>query len=375
MDMHAPTFSAAALDRLTRSILAAAGTPPDLASTVAESLVGANLAGHDSHGVMRLLSYVGFVRAGHVRPAARPEVVRQRQATAIVDGRWGWGQPAARLATDTAMALATEHGIGAVTVQHCNHIGRLGEYVERITRAGMMGLALCNAGPVVVPYGGRDRRLGTNPIAWAAPTAEPEQPIVLDFATAAVAEGKLRVAVAKGQQIAPQMIVDAQGHPSTTPDDFYAGGALLPFGGHKGYALSVMVELLAGALSGAAPSCLPEYDGSNGTVIVAVNIADFRPLEGFVDQSQRLRTAMTDSQPAEGFRTVSLPGDPEATARQQRLESGIPLPAQTWRDLVELAAQLGTPTEGDMGETGQIDRDGGTDVQSYGTEEWLREEQ
>lgn len=352
MDAHLPAFSAAALGRLTMSILEAAGTPPDLASIVAESLVGANLAGHDSHGVMRLLSYVGFVRAGHVRPAARPEVAHRRQAMAIVDGRWGWGQPAARLATETAMALATEHGIGAVTVQHCNHIGRLGEYVESMTRAGMMGLALCNAGHVVVPYGGRDRRLGTNPFAWGAPTAAPEQPIVLDFATAAVAEGKLRVALAKGQPIAPGLIVDAQGHPSTIPDDFYSGGALLPFGGHKGYALSVLVELLAGALSGAAPSCLPEYDGSNGTLIVAFNIADFRPLESFVDQAQRFRTTITDSRPAEGFGAVALPGDPEAAERRQRLESGIPLPAQTWSDLTTLAAQLGAHTEGDLGEAG-----------------------
>src|SRR5690348_6651352 len=122
MTEHTATFSAARLRRLGESILVAAGTPPDLAAVVAESLVDANLAGHDSHGVMRLINYVDFVRVGHVRPAARPEVCARHQATAIVDGGWGWGQVAARLATETAMALAVEHGVGAVTVQHCNHV-------------------------------------------------------------------------------------------------------------------------------------------------------------------------------------------------------------------------------------------------------------
>jgi len=337
-------FADAALRRFARAILESAGTPPDLAAVVAESLVAANLAGHDSHGVMRLLSYVEFVRGGQVRPAARSSLRSRHGATAVVDGAWGWGQPAARQAADTAMALAAEHGVGAVTVCCCNHIGRLGEYVESMTRAGMMGMALCNAGPVVAPYGGRERRLGTNPFAWAAPAA-PERPLVLDIATAAVAEGKLRVAKARGRSVEPGVILDAEGQPSTTPDDFYAGGALLPFGGHKGYAMSVMVELLGGALSGAAPSCLPEYDNSNGTLMVAFNIAAFRPLEEVVDQSERFAAALKESRPAAGFDAVTLPGEPEATARRQRLADGIPLPEQTWRELAELAASLGVSVE------------------------------
>ena len=145
------TFSVAALQRLAGSILEAVGTPPDLAGVVAASLVTANLTGHDSHGVMRLMSYVSFVRAGRVKPAQRPVLRARHHATAAIDGGWGWGQPAARLATETAIALAAAYGIGAVTVRECNHIGRLGEYVESMTRAGMMGLALCNAGPVVAP--------------------------------------------------------------------------------------------------------------------------------------------------------------------------------------------------------------------------------
>lgn len=351
MEQTAP-FAAAVLRRLAVSILVAVETPPDLAAIVAESLLAANLAGHDSHGVMRLLSYVELVRRGQVKPAARPVLSARHQATASVDGAWGWGQPAARLAMETAVALAAQHGVGAVSVGHCNHIGRLGEYVEAMARAGMMGLALCNAGPVVAPFGGRDRRLGTNPFAWAAPTATPDQPLMLDFATSAVAEGKLRVAMAKGQEVAPGLLIDAAGQPSNRPDDFYAGGALLPFGGHKGYAMSVMVELLAGALSGAAPACLPEYDHSNGTLMVAFDIGAFRPLEDVVAQAERFRAAVKSSRPAAHFDDVMLPGEPEAQARRQRLEHGIALPRQTWRDLHALAAHLGVEIEGDKDEIG-----------------------
>jgi LDH2 family malate/lactate/ureidoglycolate dehydrogenase len=307
---------------------------------VAESLVGANLAGYDSHGVMRLPSYVGAIQAGHIKPAERAEVSGRHQATATVDGHWGWGQPAARLATETAMALATDFGVGAVTIQRCNHIGRVGEYVETMTRAGMTGIALCNAGPAVAPYGGRERRLGTNPFAWAAPTADPDHPLLLDFATSVLAGGKLEVARARGQTIKPGVLLDVEGNPSISPDDFFSGGALRPFGEYKGYAMGVMVELLAGALSGAGPSCLPEYDSGNGTLVVAFNIATFQPLAKFVDQATRFAAAVGDSQPAPGSAGVLLPGDPAAEARRRRGGAGIPLPIATWQELHDLAARL-----------------------------------
>ncbi len=338
-------IAAEALQRITQAILTAAGTPDDLAQIVAESLVEANLAGYDSHGTMRLPTYARMIQAGHIKPAQRAEVSGRHQATATVDCGWGWGMPAARLATETAIALAREFGIGAVTIQRCNHIGRVGEYVEIMARAGMMGIALCNAGPAVAPYGGRERRLGTNPFAWAAPTADPEHPILLDFATSVLAGGKLEVAHAKGQNMKPGVLIDAEGQPSVVPNDFFSGGALLPFGEYKGYAMGVMVELLGGALSGAGPSCLPEYDNGNGTLIVAFNIAAFQPLAQFVDQATRLSAAVGSSQPAPGSAGVLMPGDPAAEARRQRGLNGIPLPAATWQELRDLAAQLGLGIE------------------------------
>src|SRR5258707_12608302 len=197
------TFTAEALRHTAQVMLEATGSPPGLAQIVGEALVEANLAGHDSHGMQRLTQYIGMVREGQVQPAARASLLGAQQATARVDGARGWGQPAARLGAQTAIELAQAYGVGVVTVERCNHIGRLGEYVEIIARAGMIGLTLCNVGAAVVPFGGREARMGTNPMAWGVPRGAGQDPLVLDFATSVVAEGKVRLARAKGEQVPP----------------------------------------------------------------------------------------------------------------------------------------------------------------------------
>jgi LDH2 family malate/lactate/ureidoglycolate dehydrogenase len=336
------TQTVAVLQQLGKDLLVAAGTPLDLATAVAESLVEANVSGHDSHGMQNLPGYLNAARAGRVQPAIRAAVTSRQAAIATVDGGWGWGQPAARLATETAIALADEFGVSAVVIRRCNHIGRAGQYVEIMSRAGMTGIVLANAGPAVAPYSGTERRLGTNPFAWAAPTADPQRPLLLDFATSTVAIGKLALAQASGQQaVAPGLLLDIEGHPSTTPDDFFTGGSLLPFGGHKGFAMGVMLEVLGGALSGGSPSCLPGYNGGNGTLLVAFNIASFQPLDSFVEQVEQFSAALKSTRPAEGFDEVLLPGEPEARARRQRREHGVSLPASTWAELRDQAAQFG----------------------------------
>ncbi len=335
-------YTVAELVGFGEGILCAVGAPADMARLVVESLVTSNLVGHDSHGIMRLLNYVPAVRAQEVDPVARPEVASKRQATAVVDGHRGWGQVAAQLATEVVRDLATEYGVGTVAIRHCTHIGRLGEYAESLARAGKFGIVLGNTRATVAPLGGRAARLGTNPLAWAAPAANGGHPIVLDFATSGVAEGKVRLALARGETLAPGLIQDADGYPSTTPADLYAGGTLLPFGGHKGYALSVMIEIMAGALSGAAQSCLPEFDGSHGTVLLAVNIGDFQPLDQFAEQVEQFAASVRETPLAPGFEGVMLPGEPEAMARRQRLESGIPVPEKTRQELNQIAQELGS---------------------------------
>src|ERR1700761_3267355 len=258
-------FAAPDLDAFTTAALAALGTPAGPAGQVATSLVRSNLVGHDSHGIIRLIQYAGWIADGQIQPAAQPGVSQRQGAIAVIDGHWGFGQSAARLAVDVVAETAAATGVAAVTIRACNHIGRLGEYVSDLADQGLAGLAFCNAGPVVAPFGGAGRALGTNPFAWGAPGG-PGGPLVVDFSTAGVAEGKLKLAAADGRPVAEGLIVDAAGHSSTNADDFYAGGALLPFGGHKGSGLSVMIELLGGLLTGMGTAPTPSYGGGNGEV-------------------------------------------------------------------------------------------------------------
>ena len=335
-----PTLSETDLRRLTHAIVIALGTPADLAQIVSDSLVGANLAGHDSHGVMRLPWYAHSVRNGRIIPTARARVAAYRGATAEVDGVIGWGQPTAHLAAETAIELARQHGVGAVVAKQCNHIGRVGAYVEQIARAGLIGMAFCNAGPAVAPFGGYQRVLGTNPFAWAAPAGSGREPLVLDFATSMVAEGKLRVARAKGEPLPPGLIVDANGRPSEDPSDFYAGGALQAFGLHKGSGMSMMIELLARGLVGVDPQ-LPGTSGLNGTLLLALDIPVFAPAAEFEAAAARLSEQIGSAAPLAGFERVLLPGERETLTRQARQAAGIPIPDSTWAEITTLARELG----------------------------------
>jgi LDH2 family malate/lactate/ureidoglycolate dehydrogenase len=336
MEREGDLHSADELRELARAVLERAGAPPATARTVADSLVEANLRGHDSHGVRRLVPYTRAIRDGHVDPAGVPEFVRSRGAVAIVDGRRGFGQLAARLAVAEAAALAREHGAAAVAIRRCTHVGRLGEWVEALALEGLVALAFCNSDPTVAPFGGRERRLGTNPLAWAAPRAAPAPPLVMDWATAATAEGKLAVAQARGDRAPAGVLIDAAGRPSDDPADFYGGGALLPFGAHKGSGLSVMIELVGGALSQVGLSTLAGHDDGNGTVLIALDVAAFVPPEEFAAQAEAFCAALAATAPADGFDEVLVPGEIENRTRARRAREGAPLPPATWAELQAL---------------------------------------
>lgn len=337
--MH--TFTPEHLEHVAARILAGAGTPPDLAELVARALTEANLVGHDSHGIIRLRQYTAMVAAGQVQPAARAAVTHRHGATAVVDGRFGWGQPAAQLATRTAAELAADFGVSAVTIANCNHVGRLGEYVETLARHGFIGTAMCNTDAAVAPFGGRTRMLGTNPIAYAVPAGPGRDPILVDFATSGVAEGKLRVARAKGESVPAGLVIDKDGRPSTEPSAYYDGGALLPFGGHKGFGLSVMCELIGGVLSGMGPSCLPDFGHGNGTLLMALKVDTFVPAERFAAQVDGFSAAIKSAPRAPGANAILLPGEPESTMRAKRRAGGIDLPDATWDEINAVARELG----------------------------------
>jgi LDH2 family malate/lactate/ureidoglycolate dehydrogenase len=334
-------FTAEYLRGIASELLEAAGTSPTNARLIGDSLIDANLAGHDSHGILRLPAYLQAVASGRLNASVDPQIVSQCQATAVIDAGYGWGQTAMWLATKTAIKLAEEFGIAAAAVQRCFHIGRVAPYVESVASNGMIGIAMANAAPAVAPYGGTQRILGTNPIAWAAPRADGKPPICLDIATSQLAEGKLRVARAKGETIAPGVIVDRDGTPSVDPHDFYDGGALLAFGGHKGSGISMLAQLVGRGLAGLDPSGMDGPRGVNGPFIIAINISPFAPLAHFLEQTEAQCRAVKESAPAVEFDEVLLPGEPEVTNREKREENGIPIAEATWEELLQVASEFG----------------------------------
>jgi hydroxycarboxylate dehydrogenase B len=343
------TWAADDLRNLSREVLERLGVPPDIARTVAGDVVDANLAGHDSHGVIRIPQYARALASGEIVPDGRPEVLSDRGATLLVSGGWGFGQAAGRAAMSLAIDRAKELGVGSAALVRAHHLGRLGAYVEQASEAGCVGMVWVGgigAGELLaVPHGGAKAAYGTNPIAAGVPLGE-QSPFVLDFATTTVARGKVMVARDGGPPLPPGSIVDAEGRETTDPEAFFAGGALLPFGGHKGYALAVLAELLGQALTGAGTTGEEGHGGifaSAGSLFLAIDAGAFRP----ADETGRAASAIADRiravPPAPGVDAVRIPGDPEADMRARRQREGIALPDKTVVALRETASALGVP--------------------------------
>jgi uncharacterized oxidoreductase len=330
-----PHIAPAELRTLSRDIFVGAGVPIESAREVADSLVDANLAGHDSHGVIRVPTYVELVREGRVVATAQPELVHETPSIGVVDGHWAFGQLTARQSMAIAIAKAQACGIAAVSALACNHIGRVGEWVEMAAAEGLIGFAtvsMYGLGLAAAPHGGAEPAMSTNPIAFGLPSATRGH-VVADFATTTVAEGKLQVARAKGIAVPPGCIIDRHGEPSTSPQDFYDGGALLPFGGHKGYGLAVVSQLLSLALTGALAA--PQGEFSSGAFFVCVDPGAFGPRAAYGEAADELLGQIKSVRPAPGFDEVLLPGEPEQRARAARAD-GVPVDDVTWGKLQEL---------------------------------------
>ena len=334
-------FQQEELRDLSAAILEGVGTPPDLARIIGDSLIDANLVGHDSHGVLRVPQYCELMTSWGIVPDARPKIVARDRGTARIDGGMGWGQPGMLLTTETAIELAREHGVGAAVLDRGFHIGRVAPYVEMAAAAGMIGIAMSNAGAAVAPYGGRDRVLGTNPFAWSMPRGEGQEPLTFDIATAGIAEGKLKVAQSKNLQVAPGLIVDIDGQPTQNPDDFYDGGAILTFGGHKGGGLALLAQLLGHSLIGPRDPVTGGGRGANEATIIVLDVSAFGNLADFSREVVAQTTLVKNSAPAEGFSEVLLPGEIELRTREERLVNGIPVPDPIWNSITALADELG----------------------------------
>lgn len=338
-----PRFRPNELLSLATAVIERLGTRSDDASVVAEHLVAANLAGHDSHGIVRLVQYRDHVVQGRVDPDAQPEVVRERGATALIDGHWAWGQVVAKRAFDLALAKAREFGTGSVAVHGAYHIGRVGVYPENVAREGAIAVVFANGHGVarVAPWGGTEARLATNPLAIAVPTRS--RPVVIDITTSVVAEGKVRIARNANRAIPEGWVLDRNGQATTDPADLYDGGTLLPLGGregHKGYGLSIAVDLLGGILSSAGCGVMTKEIG-NGLSIQVTDPEAFEDREAFLDRVEAYLAYLRSSARRPGIDRILLPGEPEQEVSARRLLEGIEIDEGTWSQVGEVAKQLG----------------------------------
>ncbi|MCY4020032.1 MAG: Ldh family oxidoreductase [Chloroflexi bacterium] len=336
-------IQAESLRGLCRGIFQAAGTAEDIASAVAESLVLTNLFGHDSHGVLRVKQYVSMINDGMIKPSARPGVKRHFGATAMVTGGYGFGQIGARFAAELAIELGRQHGISAVSLGQNTHIGRLGEYTQMIAAAGLIGICFSSGTMFrgwVTPYGGRERVFGTNPMSFAVP-CEDAGTLLLDFATAGVAHGKVVLARAKGTPVPSGMMLDKQGRPTTDAAILDEGAVLLPMGAHKGSGLAMMMEIIPTLLAGHRPITSAAFHFGNPSLMMALDPRAFDEDTDFRRHVGDLTQRVKEAQPAEGFDEVLLPGEPEARSYQDRAKNGIPLPDAVWGDLRGMALDLG----------------------------------
>jgi LDH2 family malate/lactate/ureidoglycolate dehydrogenase len=342
-------FTAESLHSLTGRLFVAAGTPVAIADAVAEILVGANLAGHDSHGVLRIPAYLQSIEKGHLDPAAEPEVARETTATLRVDGCRGFGHYTARWAMERAIEKAKQSEVCSVTFLRTGHIGRLGEYAEQAARSGCIGLITVGGGSRegggILPHGGAEGRLGTNPLAVGVPTGD-ETPFVLDFATSVIADGKVRVARSRGVDLPPGCIVDRHGNPSVKVADYDDGGHLLPFGGHKGYALSLLICLLGGLAGGFDPA----RGAMGGVFMQVVDVGAFLPLAEYRQGVRAFLDGMKATPPAPGFGEVLAPGDFEQRSRSERRARGIEVPESVYGEIRDWAEKLRVPLEAQDGE-------------------------
>ncbi|MEZ5940955.1 MAG: Ldh family oxidoreductase [Planctomycetaceae bacterium] len=342
-----PTLSESQLAELGRRILAAAKVPESECDAVATHLADSNMVGHDSHGVMRLMQYVEFVEQGHVKPGSPIDTVVDTPTISVLDGNFNFGQVIAKRGLAVGMEKAKQLGTATVFVRNCNHIGRLGAYTEEAANAGFAAIMSVNApGPGgVAPFGGMERRLGTNPISMAAPS--PNGAFVLDMTTSATAEGKLRVAHQKGESIPEGLIIDGHGNPSTNPGDYYNKpyGSILPLGGalmgHKGTGLSVMVDVFCGMLSGSGVCRTDLPRGANGVWLHLMQVDQITDLAEYNDWMNTYVESLKSTPKRPGFSEILMPGEIERRRRAEREQSGVPIPDETWRQLTELAERLG----------------------------------
>jgi hydroxycarboxylate dehydrogenase B len=353
--------AAATLDAFVAAIFRAIGCDAAEAARISTHLLGANLAGHDSHGVARVPRYVEWCEAGYVLRGQTAEVVTDGGCFALLDGHFGFGQTVAPQAVELGIARALSHGISVVGLRNAGHIGRAGDYAETAIRAGLISVHFVNvAGSVLVaPFGGTERRFSTAPFSVGVPL--PGRPLVLDFATSLVAEGKVMVASNGGKALPADALIEPDGTLSGDPHTLYGpydpvgprdpskgAGAIRAFGEHKGSGLAFMCEMLAGALTGGGTSGPVDARAriANGMLSFYLSPRHFGTEAEFHATGRAYVDWVTECRPAHADAPVLAPGDKEAATRADRLANGVPLQPDTWEGILQVARRLGVPQPG-----------------------------
>jgi LDH2 family malate/lactate/ureidoglycolate dehydrogenase len=317
------------------------------AHLTADNLIFANLRGVDSHGVIRLKIYADRLRAGGFRAHSQPQVVSEQESSALIDAQHGVGQVAATAAMKLALGKAAKTGIAVVSVKNSNHFGASAFYALQAVDQGMIGFATTNAGPTMAPTGGREARLGNNAFAIAVPAGE-FPPLVLDMATGAVAWGKIFVAQQEQKKIPTTWALDKDGVPTDDPNAAAHQGLIQPFGGYKGYGLSLLIDILTGVLSGGGFSTHVrtlykeiESPAQIAHTCAALRVEAFMPLDEFYLRMDQIIQLVRACPTAPGVERIFVPGEIEYETEQRRRIEGIPINPALRTELIALAAELG----------------------------------
>jgi uncharacterized oxidoreductase len=342
-----PIIAADKLTALAFAIVRAMGSAEGEAREVARHLVGANLAGHDSHGVGMIPTYVRILEDGLLVPNQTLETVSDGGAVLVLDARRGFGQTMAAEATSRAIARARDTGACVMALRNSAHVGRIGTYGEQCAGASMTSIHFVNVAdhqPWQAPWGCSDARLGTNPFCAAVPGKDGRPALVLDMATSAIAFGKARVARNKGVPVPDGVLIDPAGRPTTDPralvDDHQ--GALLAFGEHKGSGLAVMCEILGAALIGGQTIVQDKKGGVvNNMLAVVIDSRRFGALPSIRAEIEAVKSWIKASPPAPGFAEVLLPGEPEIRSRARREAEGIPVDEKSFAEILVAGEAVG----------------------------------
>ncbi|MEP1209671.1 MAG: Ldh family oxidoreductase [Rhizobiaceae bacterium] len=339
-------FTSDQLLEFSRSMLVAAKVQSETSKLVAETLVCAELWGHQSHGLLRLPWYLERIATGATNRDAEKEIVLDGGAIAVLDGHNGIGQDIAHGAMSDAIRRSKAHGVGVVSVRRSGHFGTAMYFTRMAAEAGCIGIITTNASPAMAPWGGREKKIGNNPWSIGAPARK--GPMVMDIANTVVARGKIFNAIKKGEEIPDDWAIDDSGAPTVNPQEALKG-LIQPLAAHKGYVISVMMDVLSGVLSGSAFTTdvvgpyMPEGQSGVGHLVIALNVDAFRPYEDFLDDMDLMVEQIKSTPLAKGFDEIFYPGELETRNEERLRNDGVNLPTETVEQLNKYADRLGAP--------------------------------